>query len=78
MVELCPCRMLPPACHTLWQHCSAPQHFPGLLIIFAGSWGLSCVHKLMVWLAVYSLLSGLHMVRTLSLAFVWRKSMDPA
>ena len=49
-----------------------------LLSIFQGSWDLGCVRKLMVWLAVYNLLAGLHMVRTLIIVCVWRKSMDPA
>ena len=49
-----------------------------LLSIFSGSWHLECVHKLMVWLAVYNLIAGLHMVRTLTIICVWHGAADPA
>ena len=49
-----------------------------LIGIFHGSWGVSCMRKLMLWLAVYNLLAGLHLIRTFTIILVWLRAKDPA
>ena len=49
-----------------------------LLCIFHGSWGVGCVHKLLIWLLVYNIIQGLHIIRTFAIVCIWRKARDPS
>jgi hypothetical protein len=49
-----------------------------LLFLFRGSWSIHCVRKLNIWLLIYLIIQGCHLLRTIILIFIWRKAKDPS
>ena len=49
-----------------------------LLFFYWDSWNIPCVKKLNVWLLVYLVINGLHLIRTGFIIYIWKKSPDPS
>jgi len=46
--------------------------------MFWDAWTVECVEKLCVWLMVYNILQGAHILRTLTIIYLWGKAKDPS
>ena len=50
----------------------------GVIFVFWDAWKVDCIEQLSVWLVVYEVLQGAHLVRTIAIIIFWKKAVDPS